>query len=110
MTPLAETPRSLLRYLRCKDVGVPPRRIKEIVKGKRSLTVDTALRHERYFAWPAVVWLNLQSHHDPQTAKASLKSDQALRCEKPRTKGMNESNARSSHTRLELPEMLKCVT
>ena len=38
------------------------------------LTVDTALRLERYFGWPAEVWLNLQSHHDPQTAKASLKS------------------------------------
>jgi addiction module HigA family antidote len=44
------------------------------VKGRRSLTVDTALRLERYFGWPAEVWLNLQAHHDQQAAKESLKS------------------------------------
>ena len=61
-------------YRVAKDIGVPPRRINEIVKGKRSMTVDTALRLERYFGWPAEVWLNLQSHHDQQIAKESLKS------------------------------------
>lgn len=67
-------PLGLSEYRVAKDIGVPPRRINEIVKGKRALTVDTALRLERYFGWPAEVWLNLQSHHDQQTAKASLKS------------------------------------
>ncbi len=67
-------PLGLSEYRVAKDIGVPPRRINEIVKGKRSLTVDTALRLERYFGWPADVWLNLQSHHDQQTAKISLKS------------------------------------
>ena len=37
-------------------------------------TLATALCLERYCGWPAEVWLNLQSHHDQQTAKASLKS------------------------------------
>jgi addiction module HigA family antidote len=74
-------PLGLSKYRVAKDIGVPPRRINEIVKGKRSLTVDTALRLERYFGWPADVWLNLQSHHDQQTAKVSLKSSHALRCE-----------------------------
>jgi addiction module HigA family antidote len=67
-------PLGLSEYRVAKDIGVPPRRINEIVKGKRALTVDTALRLERYFGWPADVWLNLQSHHDQQTAKISLKS------------------------------------
>jgi antitoxin HigA-1 len=47
------------------------------VKGKRAVTVDTALRLERYFKWPAGVWLNLQSHHDQQIAKEAMKSELA---------------------------------
>ena len=67
-------PLGLSEYRVAKDIGVPPRRINEIVKGKRSLTVDTALRLERYFGWPADVWLNLQAHHDQQITKVLLKS------------------------------------
>ena len=67
-------PLGLSEYRVAKDIGVPPRRINEIVKGKRALTVDTALRLERYFGWPAEVWLNLQSHHDQQAAKESMAS------------------------------------
>jgi addiction module HigA family antidote len=67
-------PLGLSEYRVAKDIGVPPRRINEIVKGRRALTVDTALRLERYFGWPAQVWLNLQSHYDQQIAKISLKS------------------------------------
>jgi addiction module HigA family antidote len=65
-------PLALSEYRVAKDIGVPPRRINEIVKGKRSVTADTALRLERYFGWPAEVWLNLQSHHDQQLAKESM--------------------------------------
>lgn len=67
-------PLGLSEYRVAKDIGVPPRRINEIIKGKRALTVDTALRLERYFGWPAEVWLNLQSHHDQQTVKEALKA------------------------------------
>lgn len=67
-------PLGLSEYRVAKDLGVPPRRINEIVRGKRALTVDTAIRLERYFGWPANVWLNLQSHHDQQTTKETLKS------------------------------------
>ena len=70
-------PLGLSEYRVAKDIGVPPRRINEIVKGKRSLTVDTALRLERYFGWPAEVWLNLQAHHDQQLAKLALRSELA---------------------------------
>lgn len=67
-------PLGLSEYRVAKDIGVPPRRINEIVKGKRSLSVDTALRLERYFGWPADVWLNLQSHYDQQITKETLKN------------------------------------
>lgn len=55
-------------------LSVPPGNRPEALKGNRALTVDTALRLERYFGWPAEVWLNLQNHHDQQAAKESMKS------------------------------------
>ena len=70
-------PLGISEYRIAKDLGVPPRRINEIVKGKRSITVDTALRLERYFPWPAEVWLNLQAHHDQQIAKEATKAELA---------------------------------
>ena len=60
-------------YRLATDIGVPPRRINEIVKGRRSVTADTALRLSRYFAWPAEVWLNLQSQYDRQVVEAEMK-------------------------------------
>ena len=45
-------------------IGVPPRRINEIVHGKRGITADTALRLSRYFGVSAQFWLNLQDHYD----------------------------------------------
>ena len=45
-------------------IGVPPRRINEIVHGKRSITADTALRLGKYFGVSAQFWLNLQSQFD----------------------------------------------
>jgi antitoxin HigA-1 len=62
-------PLGLSEYRLAKDIGVPPRRINEIVKGNRALTADTAVRLARYFQWPAEVWLNLQSHYDRQIAE-----------------------------------------
>ncbi|EGD56811.1 HigA family addiction module antitoxin [Gordonia neofelifaecis] len=46
------------------SIGVPPRRINEIVHGKRGITADTALRLAKYFGTSAEFWLNLQSHYD----------------------------------------------
>lgn len=66
-------PLGLSEYRLAKDIGVPPRRINEIVKGKRSITADTALRLAKYFGWPAEVWLNLQSHHDRQHAEEAMR-------------------------------------
>ncbi|MFI1463645.1 HigA family addiction module antitoxin [Nocardia carnea] len=45
-------------------IGVPPRRINEIVHGKRSITADTALRLGKVFGNSAQFWLNLQDRYD----------------------------------------------
>jgi antitoxin HigA-1 len=57
-------PMGLSQYRLAMDIGVPPRRINEIVKGERAITADTALRLGRYFKMSAQFWLNLQSHYD----------------------------------------------
>jgi addiction module HigA family antidote len=46
------------------DIGVPPRRINEVVLGKRAVTADTALRLARYFGTSAQFWLGLQMDYD----------------------------------------------
>lgn len=46
------------------SIGVPPRRINEIVHGKRAITTDTALRLGKYFGIDPQFWLNLQSRYD----------------------------------------------
>jgi addiction module HigA family antidote len=51
---------------------VPPRRINEIVQGKRSITADTALRLGRFFSMEAQFWMNLQSHYDLEVAKDAI--------------------------------------
>lgn len=58
------TPLGLSQYRLAIDIGVPARRINEIVKGQRAITADTALRLGRYFKISPQFWLNLQSHHD----------------------------------------------
>lgn len=53
-------------------IGVPPRRINEIVHGKRRITADTALRLSRYFGTTDRFWLNLQTRYDLETEKDHL--------------------------------------
>ena len=55
-------------------IGVPPRRINEIVHGKRRITADTALRLARYFGTTARFWLNLQTRFDLEIEKDNLGS------------------------------------
>ena len=50
------------QYRVAVDIGVPPRRINEIVLKKRGITADTALRLARYFGNEPLYWLELQSH------------------------------------------------
>jgi antitoxin HigA-1 len=53
-------------------IGVPPRRINEIVHGKRRVTADTALRLARYFGTTDRFWLNLQTRFDIEIEKDNL--------------------------------------
>ena len=54
------------------DIGVPPRRINEVVLGKRSITADTALRLGRYFGNSPQFWLGLQKDYDLDIAAEAL--------------------------------------
>jgi antitoxin HigA-1 len=56
------------------SIGVPPRRINEIVHGKRAITADTALRLGKYFGTSAQFWLNLQTHYDLDLAEDRVAS------------------------------------
>ena len=47
-----------------REIGVPPRRINEIVLGKRAITADTAMRLSRFFGTTAQFWLNLQTQYE----------------------------------------------
>ena len=53
------------------SIGVPPRRINEIVHGKRGITADTAIRLARYFGTSEEFWMNLQGAHDLAQARAA---------------------------------------
>jgi addiction module HigA family antidote len=53
-------------------IGVPPRRINEIVHGKRRITADTALRLARYFGSSERFWLNLQGRYDLEVERDRL--------------------------------------
>ena len=57
-------PMGISQYRVAKDISVPPRRINEIVHGKRSITADTALRLGRFFKMSPQFWLNLQNRFD----------------------------------------------
>lgn len=65
-------PMELSQYALAKAIGVPPRRINEIVLGKRAVSADTALRLGRYFGMEPQFWLNLQSRYDLDVAKDTL--------------------------------------
>ena len=55
-----------------REIGIPPRRINEIVLGKRSVTADTALRLARYFGMTEAFWMGLQADFDLEEARSRL--------------------------------------
>ena len=65
-------PMGISQYRLAKDISVPPRRINEIVHGKRSITADTALRLGRFFEVAPQFWLNLQTRFDLEVAEDRL--------------------------------------
>ena len=66
-------PMSISQYRLAHDIGVPPRRINEIVQGKRGVSANTALRLSRYFGLSDRFWLNLQTRYDLETEKDRMK-------------------------------------
>ncbi len=65
-------PMEISQYRLAKDIGVPPRRINEIVHGKRAVTPDTALRLSHYFGISERFWMNLQTRYDLEREKDKL--------------------------------------
>ncbi len=65
-------PMGITQYRLAKDIAVPPRRINEIVQGKRAISADTALRLGRFFGMSAQFWINLQSHYDLEIAQEAI--------------------------------------
>jgi antitoxin HigA-1 len=65
-------PMDISQYQLAKDISVPPRRINEIVLGKRAVTADTALRLARYLGTSERFWLNLQARYDLEVEKDRL--------------------------------------
>ncbi len=65
-------PMNISQYRLAKDITVPPRRINEIVKEKRGISADTALRLSRYFGTSAQFWMNLQNQYELESQEELL--------------------------------------
>jgi len=65
-------PMGITQYRLAKEIGVPQRRVGEIVAGRRSITADTALRLAAFFGTDAQSWINLQSHYDTEMARDAM--------------------------------------
>lgn len=69
-------PLGISQYRLAQAIGVPARRINEIVHGTRRISADTALRLSRYFGMSDGFWMNLQGHYDLEIERDRL--DEAL--------------------------------
>jgi addiction module HigA family antidote len=65
-------PLAISQYRLAKGMHVYPRKVNEIVQGKRSISADTALRLARFFGTSAEVWMNLQAFYDLEMARDAL--------------------------------------
>jgi addiction module HigA family antidote len=65
-------PMELSQNRLAREIGVPPRRINEIVLGKRTITADTALRLARYFGVSESFWMGLQADYDLEETRQQL--------------------------------------
>ena len=68
-------PLEITAYRLSKDLNIPQTRISEIIKGKRRITADTALRLSKYFGNSAKFWLGLQDDYDIEEEKESKESE-----------------------------------
>lgn len=67
-------PMNLSVYALAKQINIPRSRANDIARGKRAITVDTALRFSRFFGTSAEFWLNLQSNHDLDVGRKNLEA------------------------------------
>lgn len=65
-------PMGISQYRLAKEIDVPPQRISEIVKGRRSITADTDLRLSRFFGLSKGYWLRAQAAYDTEVTEATL--------------------------------------
>lgn len=65
-------PLGISQYRLAKEMNVYPRKINEIVHGKRAITADTALRLSHYFGTSAELWMNLQALYDLETTRDAI--------------------------------------
>lgn len=65
-------PMAITQYRIAKEIGVPQRRIGEIVAGKRAVTADTGLRLARFFGTTEGFWTGLQDDYDRATTKQAI--------------------------------------
>lgn len=76
MTEFLE-PMGITQYRIAKVIDVPPRRINEIVHGKRTITADTALRLSRALGLSDMFWINMQAQYDAEIVREKLASELA---------------------------------
>ena len=67
-------PMELSQNLLAREIGVPPRRINEIVLAKRGITADTAIRLAGHFGTTEQFWMALQADYDLEEARKALRS------------------------------------
>ena len=65
-------PMEISQYRLAKDIGVAAMRINKIVRGKRGISADTALRLARYFGMTVEFWTGIQTHYETEMAKMAL--------------------------------------
>jgi addiction module HigA family antidote len=68
-------PLGISQYRLAMSLNVPPRRVNEIVHGKRRISADTALRLARYFGTSDRFWMNLQNRYDLEIERDRLGND-----------------------------------
>lgn len=68
-------PMGISAYKLSKDVGIPQTRTSQIIKGKRRITADTALRLSTYFGTSVKFWLGLQNDYDIEEEKIKIEEE-----------------------------------
>lgn len=65
-------PMKISQYRLAKDLNIPATRVSEIIKGRRRITADTALRLSKYFGTSARFWLSLQAEYDLEASEGAI--------------------------------------